>query len=325
MIVDLEHHIYTREQLVKRGGKSGRTDRSWNAEGRLKLYPALELSELERHLQFMDGAGIDISALTVPIQRDLEGVKESNDFLAKVVRGNPKRFIAFASTLPLGGEPAFREMERAVKDLGMKAVQISSQINGCPLDSEELWPFYERVAKLGVPIDVHVTPEPSGFEALHAPYALYYIMAREFDICAATLRICLGGVLEDFPDLIFIVDHFGGGICALKDRMDQYMGYVGQGFPNFYLGRKRIRKPWTDYFDRLYFNMAGRETGMASVKCALTHIRPKKLMFATDWPSNYEGNPLGVKKFFEEIRELGLTESEVDDMLGGNAARLLHI
>lgn len=325
MVVDLEHHIYTEEQLRKRGGKAGRTERTWDSDGKLRLRPALELSQLEKHLQFMDEAGIGISVLTVPIQRDPESVKKSNDFLAKIVRENSKRFVAFASTLPLGGEPALYEMERAVKELGMKGVQISAQINGRPLDSRELWPFYERVSKLGVPIDVHVTAEPSGFEALHAPYALYYIVAREFDICAATLRICLGGVLEDFPDLVFIINHFGGGISSLKDRLDQYLGYVGQGFPNFYSGRKLISKPWDEYFQKLYFNMAGREMGIASVKCALTNISPKKLMFATDWPSNYENNAQGVRRYFEEIRRLDLPKSEVDDILGGNATRLLGI
>jgi len=159
--------------------------------------------------------------------------------------------------------------------------------------------FYERVSKLGVPIDLHVTTEPVGFDALHAPYGLYYVMAREFDVCVATLRICLGGVLEDFPNLIFIVNHFGGGISALKDRIDQYMGYVGEGFPAFYLGKPLISKPWTEYFNKLYFNLAGREVGIASIKCALTNISPDKLMFALITPVTSKITPKRLNNTLE--------------------------
>ena len=325
MIVDFEHHIYTEEELHRRGGKPDRTERTWDSEGRLKIHPSLQLSRVEKHLQFMDEAGIDVSVLTVHVQRDLEEVKKSNNFLAQMLKGAPKRLMGFAAVLPLGGEPAFYEMERAVKDLGMKGIRIYSQNNGSFLDSKELWPFYERVSTLGVPIDLHVTTEPVGFDALHAPYGLYYVMAREFDICVATLRICLGGVLEDFPNLTFIVNHFGGGISALKDRIDQYMGYIGESFPAFYLGKPLISKPWTEYFNKLYFNLAGREVGIASIKCALTNISSDKLMFATDYPSNFEDNPKEVRRYIEEIRRIGLPKNEVDAILGGNAARLLGI
>lgn len=325
MIIDLEHHIYTEEQLKRRGGKPGKSRRAWDSEGRLRLHPSLDFFRIEEHLTFMEEAGIDMSVLTVSIQRELEEVRKSNDFLARTVKEHPKKFVAFAATLPLGGEPAFNETERAVKGLGMKGVEIYSQNSGVPLDSKEMWPFYEKVSKLGVPINIHVNPEPKGFDALHAPYALYYTMAREFDICVATLRICLGGVLEEFPDLIFIISHFGGGISSLKDRIDQYMNYVGEGFPDFYLGKTLTSKPWNDYFNKLFFSMAGREMGIASIKCALTNISPKRLMFATDWPSNYENNPIGVRKFVEEMKKTNGISHEVDSLLGGNAARLLNI
>ena len=34
--------------------------------------------------------------------------------------------------------------------------------------------------------------------------------------------------------------------------------------------------------------LARNELGMETVKCSLTNISPKKLLFATDWPFNYE-------------------------------------
>ena len=70
------------------------------------------------------------------------------------------------------------------------------------------------------------TAEPPGFDSLHAPYALYYVAARELDMIAATLRVCFGGVLEDFPDLKLIMNHFGGGVSSVIERFDAYTSYA---------------------------------------------------------------------------------------------------
>ncbi|OGO40380.1 MAG: hypothetical protein A2147_06265 [Chloroflexi bacterium RBG_16_57_8] len=326
MIVDMEHHASTADMLYKGKSESGKVvERYWDTDGKMKIRTYEDAGRVERRLQFMDEAGIDVASLTPNPVSTLDQCRKWNDFCASVVMAHPKRFVGFAGIPPLGGDPAMRELERAVKGLGLKGVHIWTQIGGRPLDSRELWPFYEKVSELGIPVDVHVTLEPAGFDGLHAPYALYYVMARELDMCAATMRVCLGGVLEDFPDLVMIMNHFGGGISAVMERLDAYMNYVGPGCPSLYRDRPLISKPWRHYFDRLYFNMAGREVGMAAVKAALTNISPKKLMFGTDWPFNFDHEPQEVRRFAADIRELDIPREDIEDMLGGNAARLLGL
>ena len=206
----------------------------------------------------------------------------------------------------------------------MKGVQIRTHVDGRNLDSPELYDFYEQVCELDIPIDVHVTPSPPGFDALHAPFALHYNIAREFDMSATVFRICFGGVLEKFPNLVFIMNHFGGGISSVKDRMDYYVNACGLSFwqhPENLL----ISRPWTEYFDKLYFNMAGRGLGIATVQCALANIKPSQLLFGTDWPANFEDDAPSVQQYIQEIRKLNLTQQDIDGMLGGNAARLLGL
>lgn len=326
MIVDLEHHFYTGEEKNLGRSKSGRVvERYRDADGNIvtRVFEAAESAE--KHLEFMDKAGIDVAVLTTyPVRGGgLEHARKWNDLCAKLIKEHPKRFTGFAEIPPLGGKPALQELGRAIKELGLKGVHILARSDGHTLDSKEYWPFYEKVSELKVPIDVHIMSYPQGFDALRAPYSLYYIVAREFDICAATFRICLGGVLEDFPDLVFIINHFGGGISAVLERVDAYMSFVGAGWPDFYLGKPLISKPFREYFNKLYFNMAGREHGMDTVRCALTNISPKRMMFATDWPYNYDGNPQGVREYVADIRKLDLPKEDREGMLGGNAAKLL--
>ena len=139
------------------------------------------------------------------------------------------------------------------------------------------------------------------------------------------MRICLGGVLEEFPDLVFIINHFGGGVSAVLERFDAYLNYVGSRWQDFYPDKPLISKPWRHYFDKLYFNMAGRERGMDTVKCALTNISPKKMLFATDWPFNFDNDAKGASQYIADIRKLNLPREDIDAMLGGNGAQLLGI
>ncbi|MFC2020761.1 amidohydrolase family protein [Chloroflexota bacterium] len=326
MIIDMEHHTATEDLLAKGTSPSGKIcERYWDTDGKMKILSFEEVARAESHLKFMDEAGIDMAVLTTNPLKSLEQCRKWNDFCAGLVKEYPKRFLGFATILPLGGKEAFEELDRAITGLGLSGVHIWTWSDGQPLDSRELWPFYEKVSELDVPVDVHVTLEPPGLDSVRATYALYYVIARELDMCAATFRVCLGGILEDFPDLKIIMNHFGGGISAVLERMDAYMGYVGPGCPSLYMGEPMISRPWREYFDKLYFNMAGREVGMAAVKCALTNISPEKLMFGSDWPFNYDRNSLEAKRYIDEIKKLDLPEDDINNMLGNNAARLLGI
>lgn len=318
MIVDIEHHF-----RVARQGAGGTVERGWTADGRFRYSQGNSGADVDRHLWFMDEAGIEMSVLSGNLgDAPLDAVKRWHDSCARAVSDHPTRFAGFACALPLGGDPAFDELERAVTDLGMKGVHISARPGGHHLDSREVWPFYAKVAELDVPIDIHVETFPDGYPALDAPWALSYVIARELDITAAAFRLCFGGVLEDFPGLELIVNHFGGALPALKDRMDLYVDLCGDAF---YRDEKLIARDWNEHFDKLYFNMAGRGRGIATVECALTCIHPRKMMFASDWPPNFEDDPAGCKAYIEDIRGLDLPQDDIDAMLGGNAVELLGL
>lgn len=318
MIVDLEHHF-----RVPREGQGATVERTWTADGQFRYSQANSGADVDQHLWFMDEAGIDVAVLSGNLEgATLDTVKRWNDACARAVSDHPMRFAGFACTLPLGGDPALDELERAVRDLGMKGVHICARPEGQFLDSRDLWPFYEKVSELGVPIDVHVETNPTGYDALQAPWALQYVIARELDITNALFRLCFGGVLEAFPDLKLIVNHFGGAVASLKDRMDLYVKLCGDAF---YRDEPLIRRDWNESFDKLYFNMAGRGRGIATVKCALTCISPKKMMFGTDWPPNFEDDPGDCKRYIEDIRALDLPQEDIEAMLGRTAVELLGL
>ena len=64
---------------------------------------------------------------------------------------------------------------------------------------------------------------------------------------------------------------------------------------------------------------------MNAVNCALTTIRPNRLLFATDYPYNFSDDPEMVKHYVENIRALNLAPEIIDGILGGTAAQLLKL
>jgi predicted TIM-barrel fold metal-dependent hydrolase len=322
MVIDFEHHFLPEELWLQKGGVKGE-NRIFYERGlpRGNLIP--QLYDIDEHLRVMDAVGIDVAVLSIAVSNDepvaaLEECKIWNDRVAEIVEKHPTRFVGLAPIPPLGGQGAFDELERAIGSLGMKGVVIRSQASGLSLDAQEFYPFYERVSALDVPIFVHPSGVPAGFDILNAPYDLHRQIGREFDLAVATTRMILSGTLEDFPDLKLVFSHKGGGIATLRERI--LYRYALPGAPG-----TRMRRPFDDYFNRLYFNLAGHWGGMNSVVCALTTISPSRLIFATDYPQNHYKNPMEIKTYIENIRKLDLSAADLQRVLGDNAKDLLGL
>ena len=115
--------------------------------------------------------------------------------------------------------------------------------------------------------------------------------------------------------------HFGGGIAAVKDRL------IGKGYR---FGT--LKRPFGEYYDKVYFDMAGFEGGIAALNCALQGIRPERMVFASDYPQDFTGvntdtgkGMKELKNYIETIRNLPLDDKSIKKILGDTAAELLKL
>jgi len=190
--------------------------------------------DVDARLALMDRAGVDRQYLSLgppmvywaPPELGLALSRVHNDELAKVARGHPDRFVGFAA-VPLQDPPrALAELERAV-DLGLRGVGIGSNVHGRPLDHPDLWPFYERVEALDLPIFIHPI-NPPGQPHIH-DYRLDLVVGFPMDTTIAAVRLIYSGVLERFPRLRICLAHLGGALPFLRERV--VIGYqVGAVF-----------------------------------------------------------------------------------------------
>jgi predicted TIM-barrel fold metal-dependent hydrolase len=321
-IIDFQHHFVPRELADRRGAARGkRQDLMQGGMQKVTLHG--KLYDPDEQIRDMDEAGLDVAILSCVIGWDapLEDCRLINDSFAALQRRYPDRFVGLAHLPLLIDRGALGELDRAIGELGLRGVTITSQVNGVPLDSQQLWTFYARMVELRIPIFVHPSMPPRGYEWIKE-YDLSRIVGRELDLVLAVSRLIAAGVLDRFPDLKMVIAHFGGGIAAIKERISAKAYRFGTP----------LKHSFDEYFDLLYFDMSGFEGGSNALRCALTGIKPERLVFATDYPQDFTGattdtgkGPRDIRKYIEEIRALPLPEETKAGMLGGTAAKLLRL
>lgn len=322
MIIDFQHH-YVPVKLAERHGVRKGEKLNVTEDGLAKFTFHDRVYDLGTQIQDMETAGMDIALLSCPVGWDasLEVCQLINDDYAAVQQKYPDRFLGLAHVPVHDGKVGIRELERAVNELGLRGVAIMSQIKGAPLDGQANWDFFAKTVELDIPIFVHPAMMPRGYPHA-ADYDLLRIIGRELDLALATTRLIASGVLERFPTLKLVIAHFGGGVAAIKERLRNKAYRFGTKLP----------RSFDEYFDRLYFDMAGFEGGRAALASALTGIRPERLVFASDYPQDFTGQLTDtgkgvrdIRTYIEDIRALDLPEATKDAILGGTAARLLKL
>ena len=321
MVIDFQHH-YVPVELAKKRGLYGE-ETTYLKEGGLRATTMHKrLYDLDLQLREMSEAGIDVSVLSCLLgwSAPMDECRLINDDLAKVQANYPGKFVGLAQAPVLEGQEAIQEIDRAVRNLGLKGITITSQTKGVSLDAPKLYDLYEKICELDVPIFVHPALALVGYDLLQ-DYDLPCVLGREVDLTVATTRLIAGGVLDRFPDLKLVIAHFGGGIAAVKDRL------LAKGYR---FGT--LKRPFADYFDMLYFDLAGFEGGLAALHCALQGIRPERLLFASDYPQDFTGvntdtgrGMKELKAYIDAVRALALSDATKEAILGRTAAQLLKL
>ena len=81
----------------------------------------------------------------------------SNDKTAEIVSQFPDRFVGQAIVNPHDGMRAVRELERAVKELGLRSFYASPFRYGIRPNDKKFYPLYAKAVELGIPVFVYCT------------------------------------------------------------------------------------------------------------------------------------------------------------------------
>jgi aminocarboxymuconate-semialdehyde decarboxylase len=328
MKIDVHNHYYP-ERFLKRlekegssGGVSIEKD-EWGRQilvqhGNRVVTITPPMTHIEERLSDMERAGIDMQILTLSIPSvDIfpEEVGESlartvNDETAALCRRHPDRFIGFATLPFIDPERTVKELRRSVEELGLRGACIGTNINGMDLDNRRFYPFYEAISGYDLPIHIH--PRAPRDRETYRDYRLGPMIGFEVELCVAVARLVMGGVLERFPGLKFIVSHLGGAIPYLAERIQNCY----EAYPEC---QKNISGPAKDYLRKFYYDTVSFFE--PALMCAYAFAGPGRMILGSDYP-----HVIGdIDEAVTSIESLSIPDSEKEQIFSGNILRLMHM
>ncbi len=280
-----------------------------------------KLSDIATRLRDMDRMGIDVQVVSPsPSQYyyyaepdfGLQLSRATNDRIAEIVAGNPDRFAGMC-TVPLQDpKMAARELDRCVRKLGMRGVEICTNVNGVDLADKRLGldRFFAKAEELGVVVFMH----PMGFTHADRMTDYYFnnIIGNPLESTLAVSHLIFGGVLDRFPGLKFLVAHGGGYLAHYRARMDH--GWKAR--PDASTTAKK--KP-SSYLRKFYYDTITFDPGMLESLVSLYGAR--QVVLGSDYPYDMaDDNPIRTIASAK-----GLDDAQRDLILGSNAARLFGL
>jgi len=276
-----------------------------------------ELSDLDDiRLAIMDGGHVTCGIISsspgiedLPPEESVKCAIATNNAVAAACKRHPGRLMGSIALPAKDVEASVKELERAVKELGLLYWHTHSNYLDSYLYEEKYEPIFAKCAELDVPIYLH--PNYACVDYLDDPDLR--IFQFTVDTTRTMLKLVKNGLFDRYPNLQIIIGHGGEFLSYGMDRDD-----------NRSLMADEITKPCkmeqslTTYFKRR--NILMTTSGIydpAVIKFMIDCIGIDSILFATDYP--YE-------EFAEEynfINNLPISEEQKEQIFHGNADRFI--
>lgn len=221
-----------------------------------------------------------------------------NDHIADICQQYPQHYIGLG-TLPMQDIPlAIKELERC-KAIGLKGVQIGSNINNTNLNEPQFFPFYQACEELGMAVMVHPW-EMMGSQHIEK-YWLPWLVGMPAETTRAICSMIFGGVFDKFPNLRVNFSHAGGSFFATLGRIEHGFNCRPDlvAIDNPHNPRNYLGKFWVDCIthDPMYLQYIIDMVGTA------------KVTLGSDYPF-----PLGDLDIGQFVEEMNLSQEDVNNI-----------
>lgn len=255
--------------------------------------PTKEPRELgKRWVEELDKYGVKRQVLFASKPNDAE-------FLTAAVQAYPDRLTGYVMIDPTQSD-ARDQTRYSLHILGMKGVTLFPAIHHFHASDEALYPIYEEAASAEVPVFIH-------FGLLKIPIFPKLGLADNIDLSFSN-PLDLMKPAKDFPDVHFIIPHFGCG------RFEEALQVAGE-------------------FENVCFDTSSSNSWIEPpldlkqvFSRSLQILGPERLIFGTDssfFPRGWRKDIF--QKQYQTLNSLQIPDREKGLIFGGNIARLLFL
>jgi predicted TIM-barrel fold metal-dependent hydrolase len=275
-----------------------------------------QLTSAERRIADLDAIGVDVQVVgPMPMHRYWAGPALAarlttviNEAVAAHCAAGAGRLYGLG-TLPLQYPAlAVRELERAMSELGLKGVSVSTSVDGRELADRSFDPVWEVAAALGAVVFIH--PGECSLGARLGAQFLGNTFGQPAETALALSHLIFGGTLDRHPGLKLLAAHGGGFLPTYAGRSDHAWAHRPDA--------RGCAKPPSSYLRRIWYD------ALVYTPHALRHLievaGADKVVLGTDYPFD-----MGVTDPVERATAAGLPAADLTAVLSGNAAALFGL
>jgi aminocarboxymuconate-semialdehyde decarboxylase len=273
----------------------------------------------DARFRVMDDMGVDVQLIspgppqlyyTIPTDVAVKATQALNDGIAEYVGKHTDRLCALGGVPLSDGNEAVKELERCMKQLKFKGVEILTNVAGKELSDPAFAGFWKKAEELGALVMIH----PNGFTQADRLTRFYFnnVIGNPLETTVAVSHLIFDGMMARYPKLKIVLPHAGGYLAHYWARMD----HAHRARRDC---RTVIKKPPSAYLKKFFFDTIAFDPNI--LRHLIDQYGPRHVVLGTDYPYDMgEENPLSL------IRSVGgLKSADQELIMGGNAARLLKI
>jgi len=221
-----------------------------------------------------------------------------NDHIADIVAQHPKHYVGLGSLPMQDVDLAIAELERC-KAIGMKGIQIGSNVNQKNLGETTFEPLWQAIQELDMAVLVHPW-DMMGQEEMKK-YWLPWLVGMPAETARAMCSLIFAGVMERYPNIRFNFAHAGGSFLPTLGRIEHGFNCRPDlvAIDNPVNPRKYVGHFWVDsatHDDKLF-------------QYVLDMQGSKRVTLGTDYPF-----PLGDLEVGRFITQMNLEQSVIEDV-----------
>lgn len=277
-----------------------------------------KLVDLSLRIAAMDKMGVDVQVISPsPTQyyywadEDLASahVRIQNEKIAEACAKHPERLLGLANIALQHPALAVKQLEYAVKTLGLKGIEVSTAVGARELSDPLFHPIWEKAEALGCIVFIH--PFGTSLGERVNRYYLTNTIGQPLETTIALSSLIFSGTLDRYPGLKIVAAHGGGYLPYAIGRSN----HAFQVRPEAQL----CQHPPEDYLRKMWFDTVVYEP--QNLRHLIDLYGVERLVVGTDYP--FDMGDYDVHGLIDSIT--GLSAAEREKILGGNAAELLGL